>query len=382
MVSTRLQFPCRLAVAMACCLALFSAPKAIAVIGTADVTPAATLLVPYFEVDLSSDEGVTTVLTVTNTDAAPTLAHVVLWTDMAVPTLTFDISLTGFDVAAFNLRDLFTIGVVASGDQLSQQELLRIVAAHTGQPEEGTTTCSATEYGDSVVRGYITIDNVNQESTAVPSTAGYFVAGGAGIASNNNVLMGDYLLADLANNFAQGDAMVHIEASSSDTRVTTAGNYTFYGTSIGNTAADNREPLPTTWSAPYSDGGDESASTNLVYWRDIREVGATFECGATPPWFPLGLTQVVVFDDAENAVEPTGAEFPRACGRLAVNAPSVAGNVSSPYESGWIYVNLNSSIADATLGNIAQSFVSVVKSRLGIFSTGHEATALSQAVAP
>ena len=75
-----------------------------------DVVPAATLLLPYFEVDLDSPAGITTLFSVNNASAAPQLAHITLWTDMSRPTLDFTIYLTGYDVQTFNLGSLFRDG--------------------------------------------------------------------------------------------------------------------------------------------------------------------------------------------------------------------------------------------------------------------------------
>src|ERR1700732_1688021 len=55
--------------------------------------PAATLLVPYFEVDLANPKGRTTLVSVNNAAPRPTLARMVLWTDWGVPPLAFDIYL-------------------------------------------------------------------------------------------------------------------------------------------------------------------------------------------------------------------------------------------------------------------------------------------------
>src|SRR2546422_8844324 len=53
------------------------------------VTPAATLLLPYFEVDVVSAQGVSqnTIFTLTNTSRYPQIAHVVVWTDWSYPVL-------------------------------------------------------------------------------------------------------------------------------------------------------------------------------------------------------------------------------------------------------------------------------------------------------
>ena len=59
-----------------------------------------------------------TLFSVNNASAAPTVAHVTLWTDFTIPTLDFDIFLTGYDVQTVNLRDLFVNGdVPVTADQ-------------------------------------------------------------------------------------------------------------------------------------------------------------------------------------------------------------------------------------------------------------------------
>src|SRR4029077_9531384 len=75
---------------------------------TMDVVPAATLLLPYFEVDLNSPTARTTLMSINNASDRAVLAHVVLWTDLGVPTLAFDIYLTGLDVQTPNLPDVFS----------------------------------------------------------------------------------------------------------------------------------------------------------------------------------------------------------------------------------------------------------------------------------
>src|SRR3954470_13437399 len=89
-------------------LPLLAAPRsAVAKTCTLDVVPAATLLLPYFEVDLKSPAGPTTLMSINNAGDRAALAHVVLWTDLGVPTLAFDLYLTGYDVQTLNLRDVF-----------------------------------------------------------------------------------------------------------------------------------------------------------------------------------------------------------------------------------------------------------------------------------
>ncbi|HEX3530076.1 MAG TPA: hypothetical protein VH988_23700, partial [Thermoanaerobaculia bacterium] len=92
--------------ALACCLAALAGP-ARAEIGTIDAVPAATLLLPYFEVDLANPNGITTLFSVNNASATAVVAHVTVWTDESIPTLDFDIYLTGYDVQTLNIRDIF-----------------------------------------------------------------------------------------------------------------------------------------------------------------------------------------------------------------------------------------------------------------------------------
>src|SRR4028118_2180149 len=78
--------------------------------------PAATLLLPYFEVDLEDANGENTLFTVTNVSNFDQVARVTLWTDRAYPVLSFDIYLTGYDMESISLFDLIARGVVARGD--------------------------------------------------------------------------------------------------------------------------------------------------------------------------------------------------------------------------------------------------------------------------
>src|ERR1043165_8744319 len=74
--------------------------------------PAATLLLPYFEVETST-RGVDTFFTITNTGYLPQIAHVSLWTDWSFPVLDFNIFLTGYDVQSISLYDVIVNGIVA-----------------------------------------------------------------------------------------------------------------------------------------------------------------------------------------------------------------------------------------------------------------------------
>jgi hypothetical protein len=76
-------------------------------------TPAATLLLPYFNVDFGGGNTSNTIFTVVNTSRFPQIAHVVLWTDWSFAALDFNIFLTGYDVQSISLRDIFANGQIA-----------------------------------------------------------------------------------------------------------------------------------------------------------------------------------------------------------------------------------------------------------------------------
>src|SRR5438477_9270560 len=69
--------------------------------------PAATLLLPYFEVDFTSPptSAVQTLFSIQNTSALPQIANVTLWTDWGYPAWNFPVFLTGYYVQQFNLYD-------------------------------------------------------------------------------------------------------------------------------------------------------------------------------------------------------------------------------------------------------------------------------------
>src|ERR1700681_820426 len=93
-------------------LMLALAVPASAAICNIDVAPAATLLLPYFEVDLNNPNGLTTLFSVNNSAAVAVLAHVTIWSDLSVPVLAFNVYLTGYDVQTINLRDIVVNGVL------------------------------------------------------------------------------------------------------------------------------------------------------------------------------------------------------------------------------------------------------------------------------
>jgi len=390
-------------------LLLLSGP-AVADVCSIDDVPAATLLLPYFEVDLNHPWGVNTLFSVNNASAAPVVAHVVLWTDLSIATIDFDLYLTGYDVQSVNLRDLFDgvapqtapddaisnrgffslphavpascVGNLPIGDVPAPLVLL-MEQAHTGVAVESFGgLCAGVSYDDGIARGYVTVDVVQECSTDFQNTPGYF----SGTAGYDNVLWGDYFYVDEANDFAQGETLVHVEA---DRAAFTAGDYTFYGRYVSWDASDAREPLPSIFATRYLDGGLFTGGTDLICWRDSKADPGPFTCGTIPAPFPLAQNQVVIFDEEENPELVPESRFspgvpqedvlicPWEAQRTEVGGPALP--VSPSF--GWLYLNLNTSTGSVQ-DPYAQAWVTTVVDAVGRFSVGFDAIQLNDLCTP
>jgi hypothetical protein len=380
-----------------------------------DVVPAATLLLPYFEVDLKSPTGRTTLMSISNASAHATLAHVVVWTDLGVPTLAFDIYLTGYDVQTLNLRDLFAGSLPATadaprdpGDKVSPKGILsedvgipgcegllppaplssamvdHLVRAHQGlaSPLLGGK-CAAQFLGDQVERGYVTVDVARRCSTLTPADPGYF--GPDGVAGYDNVLWGDFFLVDPAGNVAEGEDLVRIESDPARF----AGHPTFYERYVNSTGADGREPLPTVWESRFLNGGAFTGGTNLIYWRDSRVRDQPFDCGRPPAWYPFlwEFPRTVIFDEQEHPVVPScpvfcppllPSPFPAEAGRVPVGGAAFP----VPFTFGWAYLDMKTSPVVSTLPRATQAWLGTIHTALGTFSVGYEADPRDSGCAP
>ena len=374
-----------------------------AAICDSDVKPAATLLLPYFEVDTVDPAGVNTVFTVNNAYETAILAHVTVWSDLSSPVFDFNVYLTGFDAQVIDMRDLIVNGVLPQtasagqdpADTVSPQGPLSadinfascngqlplpgglpaIFVDHLKKSLTGQSSvilggrCAGKSYGDGIARGYVTVDTVNNCTLRFASDVGYFGPGGD--ATNQNALFGDYSINEGRKSF--GNNLVHIEASATDPETSTPGQYTFYGRYVGWSAADNREPLPTTFGARYAN--DRS---DLIVWRDSKVVQQTVNCPAAagnPAWWPLNQEAIIAFDEQENPAFPGGKPF-----KIETQRVKVGGNaLPVPHNSGWIYLNLNTAVAQAGANppedpSAAQAWVSVAtRSADGKYTVGYDA---------
>jgi hypothetical protein len=352
-------------------------------INTLDNVPAATLLLPHFAVDTNNAAGIRTVFTVGNSGAAEQAAHVTIWSDRGVPVFNFDVRLAPRDVVEVDLRELLVNGAIPTSTAGAVPNCGALLPPINLNPTQATGLrnaltglgssllggqCAGVAHGDGIARGYVTIDAVNSCSTLVPGDAGYFVAGGTGIASNANVLWGEQSTFNASTGVAYGDALVHIEADAlapetngpptlifdnPDPMIpdTFLADYTFYARLQGAIPADNREGLPTVLKNRYAFSGAVTGTTALV-WRDPGDV-APFACGNPPP--ALETRQIVAFDHQEDPTVVSPSPLP-----YASQAVDLGGSALIPYASGMLYYNLEVNTPHVDLGTRNQAHVSHV----------------------
>jgi hypothetical protein len=418
-------------------LSLLGASSAHAKLCSTDDVPGATLLLPYFEVDLDPPGGSTTLFSVNNSRASATLAHVTLWTDWGIPTLRFTIYLTGYDVQTINLRDIFR-GVLPQtapdnldpADTISPQGVLsqdlafascsglsgnlppvavsELQRAHTGLSSGfGAGDCVGDNWSDGRVRGYATVDVVTGCTSLSPADSAYY----QGVLGSANTLWGKVFQVDPDNDAAQGESLVAIEAcppavpGQPDSCPFEAGDYTFYARYVGATGADRREPLPSAFHTSFLNGGTFDGGTELTIWRDTKfaPTGGNGSRACTgspkprPSWWPLKTQDVVAFDEEENpedlcsrganlTIPLTPKCFPLATQRLAFSEWPPDGEALLPSLSfGMFYLYLNGKVTPPAISEFdlnAQAWVTATMTASGRFSIGMDAAHLDRLCSP
>src|SRR4051794_34550706 len=363
------------------------------------VGPAATLLLPYFEVDLAATGEQTTLFTITNVSRYSQIAHVTLWTDWSFPVFTFNVFLAGYDVQSMNLKDILISGIVASpvgtgpttvksplGSLTSppngpgyanpnfkaaiecdavpgviSQTLMAVVrrALTDGIYNPGNSAACPNIVGGAHANaiGYATIDIVGSCTSRLPSDPLYYTTD----LLFDNVLIGDYQQIGprpgngvLAAFDAGGNPMVHIravpEGGGAGSNVTTELPYTFYDryTPDASRVQDRRQPLPSTFAARYIQGGPGAFATNYTIWREGFGASA---CG-----FSLVFNGFLPAADISRSNEHDTVSAPPPSTPGASDAPppplfpatSSSSTASASYPTistadvgGWFYLNLN-----------------------------------------
>lgn len=355
--------------------------------------PAATLLLPYFQVDLDPINpalGETTIFTITNTTRVPQAVLVTLWTDRAYPVISFNIYLTGYDVQSINLYDVFVRGTIAPQEgtgsdvspigelsgptsdepydnpQLDEESCtdlpVRIPSAFVTRMQQAFAqgkvprlgsipACNDIGGAHQHAMGYATIDVVGACNAVLPIDASYFTSE----IRYDNVLMGDYLQVDGANDFAQGNPMVHIraipEGGDRSTRKATNFRRTFYSRlqPSASRTSDGRQPLPSTFAARWIAGGGADFETFYKVWREV-DTAATAACEPYAANRAMAIAEVVRFDEEENPETstaqtlidpPIDLQTLPATYLLSVEEDEVIPISSTEAVGGWIYFNLH-----------------------------------------
>jgi len=443
---------------------------------------AATLLVPYFEVDSIESTGLNTLVAVTNVTADPAIAHVTLWNVDSVHTIDFNIYLTGYDIATFSVRDIFNGNLPNNGCATATSSIMDgwIDCNRDGLYFNQTTAnmggfgplyqqtfqlncggaCDFACYGPldpgllTYLRymhtqcsydwptlnyvGYITIDYAYTCQGGFPDESSPYwypyidlqqtAAANATFEQDvsapgfSNAFIGDYFYIDFANNYAQGESCVHIEAfgfgADQNPSGFLAGQYsgmtnadwlaiplaTYYGRVLpfsgflpNPAGQDQREPLPLSWGFRYLENAAFNGGADALIWRGHNWFEGPWTFGDTQYpechslmydyWgtyeYKLPDPFVSFWDEEENGVTagggpsqpPTqiGVEIPVETARY-----NIVQVLNSPFEAGWVAMsfatdaraNLLPNIPNAQFGAFDQSWVTVVYQALGAYSVG------------
>ncbi len=256
---------------------------------------AATLLVPFFEVDLEHPSGPTTLFAVNNALTEPALARVVLWTDCGLPVLGFDLYLGPDEVRTINLRDVLAGQLPVSTppadapsfpgctrpltlpglDSAARERLKRQLV---GLPDPQSGLCSASPQAPrNRATGWVTIDATQRcaETALYPGDPGYFAVGDQGLASQRNALWGDVFYVDSGQNNAQGFEAIAVPAAPE--RFVRGDIPSFYRLGV-----DERLPLSSRFRTRYLNGGPFAGGTHLIVWLGGRS-DQPFPCGQACP---------------------------------------------------------------------------------------------------
>ncbi len=337
------------------------------------VVPAATLLLPYFEVDLDDPRGETTIFTITNVTKVDRIARVTLWTDYAFPVLTFNVPLNAYGMQSISLYDVIARGVLpqhSTGTCTNAPLTSELVAYMKSAFLEGTVPtilsvqgCNNVGYEHDNAVGYATVDLVSNCSTNNPFAEKYWTEDIA----YDNVLIGDSQQVSAASQFAQGSPMVHVraipEGGTPAGRMANPKKYgshfirTFYGhyQPLRAPTLDGRQPLPSVFAARWISGGPTGFTTFFKVWREGK-TGPGVTC-ATHDDNITKILEAVIFDERENAAGAvptarictpitTDPTLP-ATSSTAVGDTEIYPTLGNGAVGGWMYLNLDNCTADA-----------------------------------
>ncbi len=294
-------------------------------------SPAATLLVPYFEVDPADPDGPDTLVGVTNTGGEPVVVHAVVWNVDAWAVFSFNIYLVPHDLVTFSMRKVLVDGQMPNNACASANHRFRtgpIDCDGDGRYFDDAWTAGGPLFADGGVPtdiacypvpsaavladrqcklsigsydgwntnlvGYLTLDTVVTCTGALPDAVpGHYFSlwtldtdddgrPDHGVLENTNVLMGDIVYLHPARERAEGVPAVHIEAWGEGNALeghawgtrpaewADQGISTFYYKyeyQAGLLPNDAREPLPTVWAFRYLGNMAFDGETWVDVWR-------------------------------------------------------------------------------------------------------------------
>jgi len=303
--------------------ALFAiASSATAITCTVDQRPAATLLVPYFQVSIEPATGAIvssgalardTIVTIVNASAAPMIAHVNVYNRFSEIKLDFNVALSGFDVQAMRMSDIISVFLPntfnSDGDDVCQRGAdivygdpgsgadgyLRVsptdpafntpatvqdntngttdyAAAYPSIAQDLATDCSG-DVGFLAI-GYVAIDHANYCNLSDPTDPNYYINDAIGMENN---LFGEIIFTSGNGLPTYGISTVNLEAD----------------VEFGNAMAAQQQGAPPvrTFYARYVDVTNEVVCSNCnsgVNHTDLS-VSAPWDAGFGDQREPLGL---------------------------------------------------------------------------------------------
>lgn len=389
-------------------------------------TPAATLLLPYFEVELGKrvNDAANTIFTIINTSSNAQIARATIWTDYGYPAAWFNIFMKPYDVQAISLWDVISLGrlpktsnasttasnpnfivtesCASAGGDLPEATLASLQSMLTNGVRSADAPDCRVGGTHAMAVGYVTADVVNSCAMISPLDIAYY----SQILLFDNVLTGDYeRINPDANtgNYAGGNPLVHIKAVPEGGPAgsgSTALPYTFYDrfTPTGGRKIDRRQPLPSAFAARFIQGGTAQFQTDFAIWREAATPGASV-CGSNTA-SSMPIASIVRFDEAENpmvggAIQAAASGTPlNAVSLPSTSAPPTASSIFPPLSSqgvaGWMFLNLDNRVGGVTASTSSaystvrpsQNWVIVHMRAEGRYGVDSDATSLANGCTP
>jgi len=321
--------------ALIACLAIVAlfaiASTATAITCTVDQRPAATLLVPYFQVSygpagelISTGIGARdTLVTIVNASSAPMIAHVNVFSRESTLLLDFNVALTGWDVQAMRISDLLAGNLPnsATNDAIgydvcqraggsvypASDGFLRVDPLFPADPNDNTlattayppfpqisaglihdlrVNCDGDE--DLLAIGYIVIDHANYCNLSNPTESTYYANDAIGMENN---LFGEIIFTSGFGLPTYGMSTVNLEADSQFGALASQDPSTpvrtfyarywnpfteVYCTNCGSTNPDTDLSISAPWDAGFGDQREPLGLKWAARWFDLSPTITSF----------------------------------------------------------------------------------------------------------